>query len=90
MNWIELWAPSVLRALTSPSEIIRKNTGSFVLQPLFKICKGSFWYLMERLQSDVEDPIIDPKWRLHAFIAVLKVGRSLDIVDGDAYVLGNI
>lgn len=45
---------------------------------------------MERLQSDVEDPVIDPKWRLHAFIAVLKVGRSLDIVDGDAYVLGNV
>ncbi|KAI9318499.1 putative death-receptor fusion protein-domain-containing protein [Dichotomocladium elegans] len=93
LNWIEIWATPVLRCLTSPSEVLRKNVSNFILPPLFNICGRAFWYLMERLQLDQKNQLwsnIDREFRLHAIIAVLKVGRSLDIVDGNAYTLDEL
>ncbi|KAG1310778.1 hypothetical protein G6F64_004314 [Rhizopus arrhizus] len=90
-KWIELWASPLLQCLTSPSELLRKNANGFLLQPLFKITPQSFWYMINILQN-----LQDPKWkddnlnmnyRLNAFIAVLKSGRGLDIVDGNTYTL---
>ncbi|KAI9264395.1 putative death-receptor fusion protein-domain-containing protein [Phascolomyces articulosus] len=88
-QWIDIWAGPVLRALTSTSEILRKNISNFILQPLFKICPRSFWTLMEKLQLDDNEAILNKDLQLHAFIAVLKVGRSLDIVSADAYTLAS-
>ncbi|KAI8146003.1 putative death-receptor fusion protein-domain-containing protein [Fennellomyces sp. T-0311] len=87
-QWTDLWAGPVLRGLTSPSELLRKNVSNFILQPVFKICPQSFWTLMEKLQADYHsNSEFDKELRLHAFIAVLKVGRSLDIVSAEAYTL---
>ncbi|CEP08348.1 hypothetical protein [Parasitella parasitica] len=88
--WIELWVPPMLQCLVSPSELLRKNTGSFLLQPLFKTSPQSFWYMIRILQ-DLENPLwapqgqLDPQRRLNAFIAVLRAGRGLDIVDATVY-----
>ncbi|KAI7864734.1 putative death-receptor fusion protein-domain-containing protein [Spinellus fusiger] len=86
-RWIEVWAVSVLKCLTSESEILRKNIGGFILQPLFKVSPQSFWYMIRILQdpSSKHWDVLDKSFRLNAFIAVLKTGRSLDIVDGSAY-----
>lgn len=86
-QWIELWVLPILQCLTNPSELLRKNVSSFLLQPLFKVSPQSFWYIIRVLQN-MEDPMwqqLDAKLRLNAFIAVLKAGRGLDIVDGTAY-----
>ncbi|CAO3622452.1 unnamed protein product [Mucor fragilis] len=88
-QWIELWVLPLLQCLTAPSELLRKNASGFLLQPLFKISAQSFWYMI-RILEDVESPLwkdgrLDPARRLNAFIAVLKSGRGLDIVDGAAY-----
>lgn len=87
--WIDLWVLPLLQCLTAPAELLRKNISNFLLQPLFKIGPQSFWYIIRILQN-LEDPMwktgqLDPKLRLNAFIAVLKSGRGLDIVDGTAY-----
>ncbi|KAL9548457.1 hypothetical protein MBANPS3_005670 [Mucor bainieri] len=90
-QWIELWALPVLQCLTASSELLRKNASGFLLQPLFKISPQAFWHMIRILQ-DLEDPVwseqhglLSPARRLNAFIAVLKAGRGLDIVDGTAY-----
>lgn len=86
-DWIELWVAPMLQCLTSSSELLRKNVSGFLLQPLFKIGPQSFWYIIRILQ-DMEHPLwerLDVNLRLNAFIAVLKSGRGLDIVDGTAY-----
>ncbi|OAD04769.1 hypothetical protein MUCCIDRAFT_79865 [Mucor lusitanicus CBS 277.49] len=88
-QWIELWVLPLLQCLTAPSELLRKNASGFLLQPLFKISAQSFWYMI-RILEDLENPLwkdgqLDPARRLNAFIAVLKSGRGLDIVDGTAY-----
>ncbi|KAI9479552.1 putative death-receptor fusion protein-domain-containing protein [Zychaea mexicana] len=85
-QWVDLWSVPLLRVLTSSSELLRKNISNFIMQPLFRICPQSFWTLMEKLQTD-SDALINKELRLHAFIALLKVGRSLDIVSADAYTL---
>ncbi|KAI7853486.1 putative death-receptor fusion protein-domain-containing protein [Circinella umbellata] len=86
-HWVHLWAEPVIRALTSSSELLRKNISNFILPSLFKTCPSSFWTLMENLQLEDNDSGFDKDLRLHAFITVLKVGRSLDIVGADAYTL---
>ncbi|KAI7907871.1 putative death-receptor fusion protein-domain-containing protein [Cokeromyces recurvatus] len=91
--WIHLWAPSLLHCLTASSELLRKNMSGFLLQPLFKVAPQSFWYIVYAFQ-DLEHPLwtqpkenleINPDLKLNAFIAVLKAGRGLDIVDGTTY-----
>ncbi|KAI9028199.1 putative death-receptor fusion protein-domain-containing protein [Phycomyces nitens] len=86
-NWIKVWAVPVLKCLTSDSEILRRNASGFILQPLFKVSPQSFWYIIKILQdtNDKHWSELDLNFRLNAFIAVLKAGRSLDIVDGSAY-----
>ncbi|GAA5795031.1 hypothetical protein HPULCUR_000382 [Helicostylum pulchrum] len=86
-EWVELWVGPLLECLTAPSELLRKNVSGFLLQPLFKVGPQSFWYIVRVLQ-DTKHPLwrtLDSKLRLNAFIAVLKAGRGLDIVDGTAY-----
>ncbi|CAO3700663.1 unnamed protein product [Rhizopus stolonifer] len=89
-KWIDLWATPLLKCLTSPSELLRKNANGFLLQPLFKITPQSFWYMISILQN-LEDVRwkndLNVNFRLNAFIAVLKSGRGLDIVDGSTYTL---
>lgn len=87
-DWIEVWVGPLLQCLTASSELLRKNVSGFLLQPLFKVGPQSFWYIVRVLQ-DMQHPLwkssLNPKLRLNAFIAVLKAGRGLDIVDGTAY-----
>jgi hypothetical protein len=87
-DWIELWVAPLLQCLTCSIELLRKNASGFLLQPLFKIGPQSFWYIIRILQ-DLDHPMwnnkLDKNLRLNAFIAVLKSGRGLDIVDGTAY-----
>lgn len=88
-EWIALWALPLLQSLTSSFELVRKNVSGFLLQPLFKVSSQSFWFLVNILQ-DVHDSRwkegkFDPRFRLNAFIAVLKSARALDIIDGNAY-----
>ncbi|KAI9474087.1 MAG: putative death-receptor fusion protein-domain-containing protein [Benjaminiella poitrasii] len=88
--WIDLWVPSLLHCLTAPSELLRKNISGFLLQPLFKVAPQSFWYIVHVLQ-DLDHPLwsqqqsINSDLRLNAFIAVLKAGRGLDLVNGGDY-----
>ncbi|KAI8891289.1 hypothetical protein K501DRAFT_235278 [Backusella circina FSU 941] len=87
-EWIDVWANPLLKCLTSASDILRRNASGFILQPLFKISPQAFWYTIRVLQDTQ-----DARWkhefnsahRLSAFIAVLKSGRGLDIVDGSSY-----
>ncbi|KAG1120760.1 hypothetical protein G6F42_012679 [Rhizopus arrhizus] len=90
-QWIQLWVLPLLQCLTAPSELLRKNASGFLLQPLFKMSSQAFWYMIGVLE-DMESPLwhdgqLAPARRLNAFIAVLKSGRGLDIVDGTAYVV---
>lgn len=85
--WIEVWVTPLLQCLTSSTELLRKNASGFLLQPLFKIGSQSFWHMIRILQ-DLGNPTwkkLDQNLRLNAFIAILKAGRGLDIVDGTAY-----
>ncbi|KAI9246127.1 putative death-receptor fusion protein-domain-containing protein [Sporodiniella umbellata] len=90
-QWIDLWATPLLKCLTSSSELLRKNVNNFLLQPLFKITPQSFWRMVTLLQdlddSKWKDGSFNAEFRLNAFIAVLKSGRGLDIVDGNSYTL---
>lgn len=87
--WMDLWVMPLLRCLTAPSELLRKNASGFMLQPLYKISPQSFWYMVQIVQEVDKDvwaqEELDPALRLNAFIAVLKAGRGLDIVNGDSY-----
>ncbi|KAI8366706.1 putative death-receptor fusion protein-domain-containing protein [Radiomyces spectabilis] len=89
-QWIDLWVMPALRCLTSTSEVLRRNASGFILQPLFKLCPESFWRMMSILQKPDHEQwaVLDRHFLLHAFITILKVGRSLEIVDGSGYVLG--
>ncbi|KAG0183361.1 hypothetical protein DFQ28_008852 [Apophysomyces sp. BC1034] len=90
-KWIELWTMPILKCMTSSSDLLRRNASGFILQPLFKICSQSFWNMMNLMQ-DTQNAcwsVLDQRYRLHAFIAVMKVGRSLDIVEGNAYTMEN-
>ncbi|KAI8097284.1 putative death-receptor fusion protein-domain-containing protein [Halteromyces radiatus] len=86
-RWVILWAIPMLRCLTSSSDILRQNASGFILQPLFKTNTDSFWYLMDILNNTTHEAWtnLDQQYRLHAFISVLKIARSLDIVDGSLY-----
>ncbi|CAO3590067.1 unnamed protein product [Absidia cylindrospora] len=86
-RWIELWAVPMLRCLTSSSDILRQNASGFILQPLFKTSVDSFWYLMDILNDTTHNTwdSLNQRYRLHAFISILKIARSLDIVDGTMY-----
>ncbi|KAI8985419.1 putative death-receptor fusion protein-domain-containing protein [Pilobolus umbonatus] len=90
--WINIWIEPLISCLTSSSETLRKNVSGFILPPLFKMGAQSFWAMMHVLQ-DVDDKRwetrFDRHYRLHAFIAVLKAARSLDIVDGTTYTREN-
>ncbi|KAI8341979.1 putative death-receptor fusion protein-domain-containing protein [Chlamydoabsidia padenii] len=90
-RWIALWAIPMLRCLTSSSDILRQNASGFILQPLFKTNVDSFWYLLDILNDASHGAwdILDRRHRLHAFITILKVARSLDIVDGTMYTRDN-
>jgi hypothetical protein len=85
-EWIDVWANPLLKCLTSSSDLLRRNASGFILQPLFKISPQAFWYTIRVLQ-DTQDARWkhNPMHRLSAFIAVLKSGRGLDIVDGSSY-----
>lgn len=71
---------------------MRRNVSSFILPPLFQFCPESFWSLAQALsvQNQNQGDAVDVRYRLHAFVAVAKVGRSLDIVEGDAYGQGEL
>ncbi|KAF7721980.1 hypothetical protein EC973_003893 [Apophysomyces ossiformis] len=90
-NWIGLWMTPVLKCMTSSSDLLRRNASGFILQPLFKICSQSFWDMMNLMQDTQHAcwSLLNHQYRLHAFIAVLKVGRSLDIVEGNAYTMND-
>lgn len=76
----------------SSSDILRQNASGFVLPALFKTYPDSFWRLIDILNdtSNNEWKQLDEQYRLHAYISILKVARSLDIVDGSLYVKGNL
>lgn len=76
-----------LRSLTADSDLLRRNVSTFILQPLLHMCPQAFWHLLTLLQSKKSE--LNEKYHLHAFIALLKVARSQDIVDSSAYTEGN-
>ncbi|RUS20928.1 hypothetical protein BC937DRAFT_94012 [Endogone sp. FLAS-F59071] len=88
-SWIQLWLSPLCRSLTSSSEVTRKNIAGHTLQPIFKICPESFWkvvHVLERRTSNwSSEYVADGAYQINALIAVVKAGRSLDLVEGDAY-----
>lgn len=85
-DWIKLWAMPALRSLTADSDLLRRNVSTFILHPLLHMCPQAFWHLLTLLQSKKSE--LNEKYHLHAFIALLKVARSLDIFDSSAYTEG--
>ncbi|KAI8979250.1 putative death-receptor fusion protein-domain-containing protein [Mycotypha africana] len=93
-EWSDLWITSVLEGLMASSELLRKNVSRFLLQPLFKIGSQPFWRTVHILE-DAKHPIwteqqLNAVYRLNAFIAILKAGRTLDYVDGHSYQYGTV
>lgn len=92
-SWIQLWLAPLCRSLTSSSEVTRKNISGHTLQPIFKICPESFWkvvHVLERRTNWSSEYIADAAYQINALIAVIKAGRSLDLVEGDAYTKGEL
>ncbi|CAG8542666.1 17838_t:CDS:10 [Funneliformis caledonium] len=91
-KWDDLWLTHVCQDLSSKDDILRKNIGAFILQPLFKASPSSFWRIIDILQDDKSrnDFISDEQYRLNALIMVIKVGRSLDLVDGNTFIENSI
>ncbi|CAI2171104.1 524_t:CDS:10, partial [Funneliformis geosporum] len=87
-KWDELWLAPVCQDLSSKDDILRKNIGGFILHPLFKASPPSFWRIIDILQDDKcsNEFISDEQYRLNALIMVIKVGRSLDFVDGNIFI----
>ncbi|RUS30332.1 hypothetical protein BC938DRAFT_479538 [Jimgerdemannia flammicorona] len=92
--WTQLWLSSLCRSLTSSSDVLRRNIVGHALQAIFKICPESFWkvvHVLERREVGKwssplsEYMITDEAYRMNALIAVIKVGRSLDLIEGDSY-----
>ncbi|GBC02144.1 hypothetical protein RclHR1_04480008 [Rhizophagus clarus] len=94
-KWIDLWLVPVCQGLSSIDDILRKNIGAFILQPLFKANSSSFWRIIDILQNMQSNKcgnefINNEQYRLNALIMVLKVGRSLDFVDGNMFIENSI
>ncbi|RIA98284.1 putative death-receptor fusion protein [Glomus cerebriforme] len=91
-KWIDLWLVPICQGLTSSDDILRKNIGAFIIQPLFKASSSSFWRIIDILQNDKcgKEFIKNEQNRLNALIIVLKVGRSLDLVDGNMFIENSI
>lgn len=87
-KWIDLWLAPICQGLSSSDDILHKNVGAFILQPLFKASSSSFWRIIDILQNNKcgNEFIKNEQYRLNALIVVLKVGRSLDLVDGNMFV----
>ncbi|EXX78916.1 Trm732p [Rhizophagus irregularis DAOM 197198w] len=91
-EWIDLWLTPICQGLSSSDDILRKNIGAFILQPLFKAKSSSFWRIIDILQNNKHgnEFINNERYRLNALIMVLKVGRSLDFVDGNMFIENSI
>jgi hypothetical protein len=87
-EWIDLWLVPICQGLSSSDDILRKNIGAFIIQSLFKANSTSFWRLIDILQNNKHESefINNEQYRLNALIMVLKVGRSLDLVDGNMFI----
>ncbi|CAG8583610.1 17683_t:CDS:10 [Cetraspora pellucida] len=86
-DWIDLWLAPVCQCLTSPNDTLRQNIGGFILKPLFKIDPLSFWKILNIIKynkssNNLNDFVKDERYRLNALIIIIKVARSLDLVDG--------
>ncbi|CAG8746769.1 8262_t:CDS:2, partial [Acaulospora morrowiae] len=87
-QWAGIWLGPICKGLSSSDEILRKNIGAFVLKPLFKSRPNSFWKLLEKLQDqkNSEGFIKDDQYRLNALIMILKIAKSLDIIDSGKFI----
>ncbi|CAG8738565.1 28857_t:CDS:2, partial [Racocetra persica] len=83
-DWIDLWLTPVCQCLTSPNDTLRKNIGGFILKPLFKVDPLSFWKILDIIKYNKlsNDFVKDEHYRLNALIIIIKIARSLDLVDG--------
>lgn len=89
---MNLWLYPVLRALSSPSDILRRNASHFVLMPLLEFYPSALWRIMAILQDEKEfvENVSEElhQYKLNAFISVIRVGRKLDIIDPESYTEG--
>ncbi|CAG8489964.1 6184_t:CDS:10 [Paraglomus occultum] len=88
-GWIDLWLEPVCRALSSDNAKRRKNIDNLLLPYLLKATPEAFWTLISVFQSDSNKSFVTKdEYRLHALITTIKVGRSLDLIDGESLVSG--
>ena len=80
----------VCRALSSDNVNLRKNIDNLLLPHLLKATPEAFWTLISVFQSDSNKGFVTKdEYRLHALITTIKVGRSLDLIDGESLVNGS-
>ncbi|CAH1762914.1 9894_t:CDS:10, partial [Entrophospora sp. SA101] len=88
VNWMNLWMkPLCLNLTTKNNEILRKIIGEILLKPLFKIDSLIFWKILERFQDEKSvnnmELIRDEEYKLNSLILIIKIGKSLDFIDGN-------
>jgi hypothetical protein len=89
---MDLWLSPVLCALSTSSDVLRRNVGQLVLTPLLEFYSSGLWRIMAILQDD--NMFMEyvgkeySQYKLNAFISVIRVGRKLDIIDAANYTEG--
>jgi hypothetical protein len=89
---MDLWLSPVLCALSTSSDVLRRNVGHLVLTPLLEFYSSGLWRIMTILQDNAmfEEHVGKEysQYKLNAFISVIRVGRKLDIIDAANYTEG--
>ncbi|KAF9986217.1 hypothetical protein BGZ65_008463, partial [Modicella reniformis] len=88
--WIDFWLKPIAQTLTTNSDLIRKHLGHFIIPRLFSTCSEAFWTLLDVLNnrdtsSTFAGYISDEHCRFNAIVLVIKIARSLDLVDAGHY-----
>lgn len=88
INWMNLWMkPLCLNLTTKNNKVLRKIIGEILLKPLFKIDSLIFWKILERFQDEKSvnniEFIRDEEYKLNSLILIIKIGKSLDFIDGN-------
>ncbi|KAK9764934.1 hypothetical protein K7432_007136 [Basidiobolus ranarum] len=88
-DWIKIWLAPVCRALSSESDLVRKNVSHYLLDRVIKVQPDSFWLAIESLQTMDDAYVSCSQYRMNAMISIIKAGKSLDLIDGNTFHSGS-
>ncbi|KAG0232556.1 putative death-receptor fusion protein-domain-containing protein [Mortierella sp. GBAus27b] len=88
-SWTDFWLRPIAQGLTSETDLVRKHLGHLVIPRLFPLCAEAFWILLEVFNGGDNTNsgyISDENYRLNAIVLIIKIARSLDLVDASHYI----